>query len=600
LALPDCAHAEEELVSDDLLDLVDRSALIRALAEQGVEGARRLLRTGAVEDRTLASRIAALREEMRRQVSRRVGRLLGEYDRRASALESVRVRNEALLREEMANLEARLRAARDVDLTRLIDPSLLGEVQAALLVPDASWNRPPRPPSFWDRLKSFFARFLAFLRRLFGRKARARTRPPRDRRLTFATLAAEGRTLDAGVLGAAIGALSAGERRELKDRMESSIRRSEEELEREAAARRREAEGQRRRLVAEREEAQRRAESESDRQVREAEERRLRDELSERGLVAERHGELAVTYGLVERFARLVLEDETRRVPGDVRRSLKGIGSTGIYEKALLRQPEEVAHLDIPSSMVAARMEGLRHLDETTSYVYREVLSERVHVVLALDKSGSMAESGKLLAAKKALLALYTAIRQRYPDATIDVLAFDNDVQVLDLLQLWECPPGSFTNTGEALHLAHLLLRPSRANRKELFLITDGLPESFTDAAGEVRSGNLDASLESALNRAEELRTVGPLRFSLILLKSEHPEYEKAARLLTRALKGELVVTDPSRLGLELLVRWAGGTEIARAPPPLGAPEPTATGPPGASEKARVLRKRRADRRMGG
>ncbi|HEV2318011.1 MAG TPA: hypothetical protein VGV89_10645 [Thermoplasmata archaeon] len=494
-----------------------------------------------------------------------------------------------------------MRAAREVDLSRLVDPNLLSDVRDALLLPDASWNQPPARPSIWERIRAFFARIAEFFRGLFGRSKKKKVRSRPERTLNFATLAAEGRTVDAGSLGAAINALSAREQTELRERVSDSLQRREGQLQREAEEKRKEAEAQQRRLAAEREEARRRAEQDVDRTVKDAEERRVREELTERGLVAERGGELAVTFGLVERFARLVLEDETRALPGDVRRSLKGQGSTGIYEKARLLQPEEVAHLDIPSSLLAARMEGQRHIEESTSYIYREVLSERVHVVLALDKSGSMAEGDKLVAAKKALLALYTAIRRRYPDATIDVLVFDNEVRVLDLLELWECPPGSFTNTGEALHLAHLLLRPSRANRKEFFLITDGLPESYTDANGQVRSGNLDAAMENALARASELRTVGPLRFSMVLLRSQHPEYEKAARLLTRELHGELVVTDPTRLGFELLVRWAGGTETVRAPRPIeGAPPedgPRAGGAP--AEVATKPRRRKADRRMG-
>jgi len=299
---------------------------------------------------------------------------------------------------------------------------------------------------------------------------------------------------------------------------------------------------------------------------------------------------------LVERFARLLLEEESRQLPGDIRLSLKGGGSTGVYEKAKLRRLEEVARLDVPSSLLETRLAGRHHIDESTSYVYREVTSERVHVVLAFDRSGSMSEGGKLDAAKKALLALYVAIRRRYPDATIDVLAFDNTVSVLDLVELWECKAGAFTNTAEALRAAHLLLRSSRASRRELYLITDGLPEAYTDDEGRVRSGQLDVAMEHALERARELATVQPLRRTVILLKSDHPEYEVAARSLARTLLGELVVTDPARLGVELLVRWAHGVETERRIEPPPTPVPAPSGAP----RAPRGRPRRKDRRMGG
>jgi uncharacterized protein with von Willebrand factor type A (vWA) domain len=163
-------------------------------------------------------------------------------------------------------------------------------------------------------------------------------------------------------------------------------------------------------------------------------------------------------------------------------------------------------------------------------------------------------------------------------------------------VELWESTPGAFTNTAEALHTAHLLLRSSKATRKEVYVITDGLPEAYTDDDGRVRSGNLDVAMDRALTRAVELSTVVPLKFSMVLIRSAHPEYEVAARRLTRTLGGDLVITDPQHLGVELLVRWAGGTETTRrAVPAPGAAPASAAAPARAKE-----RRRKADRRMGG
>jgi len=432
------------------------------------------------------------------------------------------------------------------------------------------------------------------LRGLFGRK-RADPPPRAERRVPIAIASPTGRAIGASELGDALARLSGPQHEELADSVSGSLKAREREVERAAEEKRRAAEAQRRQLEEERKEAARRAAADTEARVKAGEERRLERELKERGFVAERGGELVVTYGLVERFARLLLEEESHRLPGDVRLSLRGGGSTGVYEKARLRRAEEVARLDLPSSLLAARLAGQRHIDEGTSYVYREVTSERVHVVLAFDRSGSMEEGGKLEAAKKALLALYVAVRKRYPDATIDVFAFDNEVQVLDLVELWECRAGAFTNTSEALRAAHLLLRASRATRREFYLITDGLPEAYTAEDGRVRSGQLDVAMEHALERARELATVTPLRSTVILLKSDHPEYESAARAIARTLSGEMVVTDPARLGVELLVRWARGTETERRVAPTAAPPPPPPTPPRPGG-----RRRRADRRMGG
>jgi hypothetical protein len=595
--LPDCTQYPEDVGSTDVLDLVDRTALIRALAEGGVDAAKALVAEQASRDGALAARIAALRERLRRQAARRVQRLVGEYDRRVRDLETVRRRTEAELAAELANAEERRRKARGLDWSK-IDDGFVDDVRSALLLPDASWMQPEHR-TLLERIRAFFARLVAWFRGLFGRKSAKPQRTPGERSVVFARLAEGGRTIGSSDLGEAIARLNSLEREELTERVDKTLSARERDLRKEADAKRREAEEQRRALEAEREEARRRAESEARDTVRDAESRRVDRELKERGFVTEKDGGLAVTYGLVERFARLVLEEETRELPADVRLSLSGGAPTGMYEKARLRQPDEIAHLDLPGSIIAARQAGLRHIDESTSLVYREVTSERVHVVLAFDRSGSMAEGEKLPAAKKALLALYVAVRKRHPDATIDVLAFDNRVDILDLVELWECKPGAFTNTGEALRTAFLLLRSSRASRREVYLVTDGLPEAYTDSDGNVRSGNLPAAMESALTHARELATVRPLKFSLILIRSEHAEYESAAREIARTLEGTMVVTDPNRLGVELLVRWIGRTETVRQPTAFAAQAPA---PPVARAGARKPgeRRRKTDRRMGG
>ena len=569
--------------------------MIRALAEGGVDAARELLRSKAEQDGELRTRLERLRERLRRQAARQVAQRLEAYDRRVAELAVVAQKSDEAVARQIAELEERLRRSRAVDWSKLPPTDLWGDVQRALLVPDASWNRPAGRPGFLARLAAAFRRFFAWLRGLFSRDHRAKAPPRKERTVPIATMAADGRSLGGSQLGEALARLSDPQRRELAGRVEGSIRSRERDLERQAEEKRRSAEAQRRELEREREEARRRAEAETDKTVREAQERRLERELKERGFVAERGGELAVTYGLVERFARILLEETSRQLPGDVRLSLKGGGSTGIYEKARLRRAEEVAHLDVPSSLLEARLVGSRHIDEDTSYVYREITSERVHVVVAFDRSGSMSEGGKLDAAKKSLLALYVAVRRRYPDATIDVLAFDNTVSALDLVELWECKPGAFTNTAEALRAAHLLLQSSRATRRELFVITDGLPEAYTDDLGQVRSGQLDVAMERALERARELSTVSPLRTAVILLKSDHPEYEVAARAIARTLGGEMVVTEPTHLGIELLVRWAHGAEVERRPSPAAVAAPTPV-----PARAGRPRRRRSDRRMGG
>jgi hypothetical protein len=132
------------------LDTVDRERLIRALAEEGVEGARKIVRDAATRDRDLADRLARLRERLRRQAARRTTRLLGDYDRRRAELDLVSRRSDEEVAQRIAELEGRLKAARSIDWSRL-PTDLMDEVEAAFLLPDASWNRPPPRPGIGAR-----------------------------------------------------------------------------------------------------------------------------------------------------------------------------------------------------------------------------------------------------------------------------------------------------------------------------------------------------------------------------------------------------------------------------------------------------------------
>ena len=605
--LPDCRRVTEEIADEDLISLLPRQDLVRALAEKGLSGAQELLRTQADSSEDLARRIAALRERFRRQASRQVSHIADGYRRREEDLATFRTRQRDLLRSEIERLRASLGRIGQLSAPALAaDPSLLEAVQQALLLPSETLREAFRPPrtTLWDRIRAFFRRLLAAIRRLLGRRDRAGPAPRRSaaegRPLTLGVLSDVGRTLSpdtaaelfSSLTPAQMAALQEASRERLQGTSKSL---SEKERDVEADFQRRQ-----RALRQEREAAEERARQTLERESREAVSQKLTSELRERGYVQPRGSELAVTYSLVEKFARLVLEEEARALPEGLRLSLRGAASTGLYEKTRLREPDEVARLDIPSSLLASRLRGSRHILEEASYVFREVRSESLHAVLLLDVSGSMAEDEKLAAAKKALLALYTAIRRRYPDAVVDIATFDNEVRVRDLVELWEASPGAFTNTGAALQVAFDLLRSSRASRKELYLVTDGLPECYTDSQGVVRSGNLAKAMESALRSAQELRTVSPLETTLVLLKSQNPAYETAAREIAQVLHGTVVITDPGRLAFQLLLRFTGSSVVEKRPPAETASPPAGGIPSWAPGPARNARERRRERRARG
>ena len=115
--------------------------------------------------------------------------------------------------------------------------------------------------------------------------------------MVFATLSASGRTIGASEIGDAIAQLDErGARGTRANGRPIGYKAQERDLQRSAEQKRQEAETQRRALEAERKRSGATGRTDADRRVRDTEEKRLDRELKERGFVAEREGEIQVTY----------------------------------------------------------------------------------------------------------------------------------------------------------------------------------------------------------------------------------------------------------------------------------------------------------------
>jgi uncharacterized protein with von Willebrand factor type A (vWA) domain len=169
------------------------------------------------------------------------------------------------------------------------------------------------------------------------------------------------------------------------------------------------------------------------------------------------------------------------------------------------------------------------------------------------DKSGSMDENDRIVAAKKAVLALYKAVKERNPRNIVDLVAFDTEVAVMDLLGVWQSEPKGFTNTGEALKTARELISDSTADRKLVYLITDGLPEAYTED-GRVIAGDTKASLKYAISQAKELSYVSNVHLTMILLEHKEKIYVDSAEKIVTASEGRAVVVEPSELAAEMIM----------------------------------------------
>ncbi len=290
----------------------------------------------------------------------------------------------------------------------------------------------------------------------------------------------------------------------------------------------------------------------------------LARQLERLGYVQRSGDRLDVTARLIDRFATILFGKEMAALQG-ARGVRLGEGEQrhGIFEKARLRSILEESRFDAVESLVRARLNhpGHRHLEPEDLIVFRELQGRTSHVVLMFDKSSSMAENQRITAAKKAVLALWKAAKRHDLRCTVDLVAFDTSVKVMDLVGLWTCTPEGFTNIGGALATARGILRGSSADHQRVYLITDGLPEAYREA-GQDRAGDLDKALRYAQEQALALRTDTGAAVTLIMLEPKEEVFVRAAEGIAAACEGSLIVTDPRKLAGEMLAdftRMPGG-----------------------------------------
>jgi Mg-chelatase subunit ChlD len=290
--------------------------------------------------------------------------------------------------------------------------------------------------------------------------------------------------------------------------------------------------------------------------------KKIEEDLARSGLICldPATGRIEITARLVDRFAEIALSAELRNLPSKYTFALgRTAVQQGTYERDRMKTVDEVSRMDIVESLVTSRLSHPHHraLDDDDVRVNRELSGCSLHVVLVFDKSSSMEENNRIQAAKKAVLALFKAVKKRDRRNTVDLVGFDTDVRPMDLVSVWESKPGGFTNTGAALRTARELLQRSRSDQNLVYLITDGFPEAYTDKDGQSIAGDNERSLASAVAEAGELRRVRNVRLVHILLEPKERIFVDAAEKIVGAAHGKLITTDPNRLAAEMLTDYS-------------------------------------------
>lgn len=599
MRLPDCQNVEAAFS----LSPEDRRELVRRIAEQGPGAIDAFIREReAAGDGLIARKVAKLREELLRRAEELRRKLSDAFGGKLETVESEYRMRLAELESQRAGLQGQL-SRLQFDDAALIDAAVRGDPLLVVALDSGAAARVP----WWRRVWRGFLKLLRFLllplawlwRKLFPPKEGSARR--KDRILLSTPGGSGGLLLDrAGGMYLS----NPDFRRAVKQRLRAAppaerMKRAVEQMlgleDYESLARKameqmiaEDAEKLRSESDRRREEAQRALGDLLDRerqeaQDREAIEKQLRDqlerdardlenalrnapeqevkdaivdELKAAGLLRETADGLSGTLQLMDRFASLVYEDEMRTMGG---RSGAATGEyaegEGHYIRGPLRSAVETSRMDILASRIRARSRhpNVKHMVDDDVVVYREERTSAMHVVLIVDRSGSMEENGRMEAAKRATLALHHAVRRRNTRNRVDLLLMDTSVKPATLRDVWETEPTGFTNTGAALRLARELARRRHSDRLLVYLVTDGLPEAYT-RAGEDVAGHPDKAMAYAKEQAKLLRRErGLAGFVMLLLEPKDERYVKAAEELAKEAGGRVQKVDPQELTSTLL-----------------------------------------------
>jgi len=583
IVVPDCRSRPPI----EALDAQQRAAIIRLLAEKGPAALEAWLREEAKRDPSIRARLERHRARLERSARAEKERRDGESGGRRREAETAWEKRAAEQTRREEELRRRIADAMGVRVLNLDEMERLVEGD-----PSASGRR-AKPPSWWTRLWSrillWWAALLAWKP---GKTAKsllkvgseevdvwalarqrpelmARARRHARKRSLWSRIASWWRRL--------FGREDALEdlRRMLLDDAELARRRQLQlsmdirtDAERGLDAMRAEGEkdsATRRRELEELEAAQRVADEEWSRRHAEEPYRTLTEdvlgELSEAGLV-DTSGQ--PTERLLQRFSSMLFDEAIRgaaeggpAVPGTYR------GGEGEYERGPMATVQEIGAMELVDTVLRARTRHphVRHIQDDDVIVHREARSTRAHVVVIFDHSNSMEENDRLTAAKKVCLVLHRALREDDPDHRIDLVAMGTSVARVDLAHCWAAEPKGFTNQGAALREARRLLETSDADRRLVYMITDGLPEARTLPDGRDVADRVDACMPDALAAAKTLRDMGGVRLLILQLETKDPKYLQAASKIAKAAGGRVVGLDPKEMATTLLVDLRASTQ---------------------------------------
>ena len=192
-------------------------------------------------------------------------------------------------------------------------------------------------------------------------------------------------------------------------------------------------------------------------------------------------------------------------------------------------------------------------LEEGDLELYESEHKSTTSTVLMIDISHSMILYGedRITPAKKVAMALAELISKKYAKDKLDIVVFGNDAWKISVKDLPYLKVGPYhTNTVAGLELAMDILRRSKSNNKQIFMITDGKPSclKMPDGSYYKNSMGLDPKIVvRTLNLAAVARKAKvPITTFMI---ARDPYLQKFVEDFTEANRGRAFYTSLKGLG---------------------------------------------------
>ena len=316
-----------------------------------------------------------------------------------------------------------------------------------------------------------------------------------------------------------------------------------------------------------------------------AELRRIQQLLEEAGLIREGRRDIELTPRAIRRLG----ENALRNIFAEMRRDRAGQHEMRNQGASTEQQPDTKAWefgdlflVDIGKSISNAVKRGGPgtpvKIDVKDLEVFKQESLITASTIIVLDMSYSMVRSGAFIEAKRVALALNTLIKSRYPRDYLELVVFSyfaTELKPERLLQSDWAQYGRGTNIQEGLHRARQLLSKQQSQNRQIILITDAQPTTYTGSGPEYDYGAYDGGYGRGNDRGYDFdmpyygprRRPGALEETLkevrrctqngitinTFMMARDPSLVAFAKLMTQLNKGRAFFSTPGKLGRYVL-----------------------------------------------